>query len=87
DLSGATVTIDAMGCQKEIAQVITEQGADYVVALKTNHSTLYDDAQASGFAALDYAYHETVDGEHGRIETRRYWTTSEIDWLGAKMSW
>ncbi|PON10894.1 ISAs1 family transposase, partial [Candidatus Entotheonella serta] len=42
---------------------------------------------ASGFAALDYAYHETVDGEHGRIETRRYWTTSEIDWLGAKMSW
>ncbi|PON10489.1 ISAs1 family transposase, partial [Candidatus Entotheonella serta] len=88
------MTIDAMGCQKEIAQVITEQGADYVVALKTNHSTLYDDvklflddAQASGFAALDYAYHETVDGEHGRIETRRYWTTSEIDWLGAKMSW
>ncbi|PON11052.1 ISAs1 family transposase, partial [Candidatus Entotheonella serta] len=88
DLSGATVTIDAMGCQKEIAQVITEQGADYVVALKTNHSTLYDDvklflddAQASGFAALDYAYHETVDGEHGRIETRRYWTTSEIDCL------
>ncbi len=65
DLSGATVTIDAMGCQKEIAQVITEQGADYVVALKTNHSTLYDDvklflddAQASGFAALDYAYHD-----------------------------
>ncbi|PON09801.1 hypothetical protein C2W62_53500, partial [Candidatus Entotheonella serta] len=45
DLSGATVTIDAMGCQKEIAQVITEQGADYVVALKTNHSTLYDDVK------------------------------------------
>ncbi|PON09625.1 hypothetical protein C2W62_54505, partial [Candidatus Entotheonella serta] len=37
--------IDAMGCQKEIAQVITEQGADYVVALKTNHSTLYDDVK------------------------------------------
>ena len=94
DLSGTTVTIDAMGCQQEIAQVITEQGADYVLALKKNHSTLYDDvklllddAQASGFADLDYAYHETVDGEHGRIETRSYWTTSEIDWLGAKMSW
>src|SRR5262249_38082916 len=43
DLTGATVTIDAMGCQKEIAQVITEQGADYVLALKKNHSTLYDD--------------------------------------------
>ena len=62
DLSGATMTIDAMGCQQEIAQVITEQGADYVLALKKNHSTLYDDvklllddAQASGFADLDYA--------------------------------
>ena len=94
DLSGATVTIDAMGCQKEIAQVITEQGADYVLALKKNHSTLYDDvklflddAQASGFADIDYDFYETVDGGHGRVETRRYWITSEIDWLGAKMSW
>lgn len=94
DLRGATVTIDAMGCQKAIAQVITEQGADYVLALKKNHSTLYeevkrflDDAQASGFAGIAHAYHETVDGEHGRIETRRYWITSDIDWLGATVSW
>ena len=42
ELAGATVTIDAMGCQKDIAQSITDQGADYVLALKKNHETLYD---------------------------------------------
>ena len=94
DLRGATVTIDAMGCQKEIANVITEQGADYVLALKKNHShldddvTLFlDDAQASEFAEIDHDYHETVDGDHGRIETRKYWLTSAIEWLGATASW
>jgi predicted transposase YbfD/YdcC len=94
DVRGATVTIDAMGCQKEIAKVITEQGADYVLALKKNHATLYDDvtlflddARATDFAEIDHDYHETVDGDHGRIETRRYWITSAIEWLGAKASW
>lgn len=94
DLQGATVTIDAMGCQKEIAQVITDQGADYVLALKENHQTLYDDvklflddAKATDFAELDHACVETVDGDHGRIETRTYWVTSDIEWLGAKASW
>ena len=94
DLPGATVTIDAMGCQKEIAQVITEQGADYVLALKKNHSTLYDDvtlflddARGNDFAEIAHDYHETVDGDHGRIETRKYWITSAIDWLGATASW
>ncbi len=94
DLRGATVTIDAMGCQKEIAKVITEQGADYVLALKKNHSHLYDDvtlfldhAQASEFAEIDHDYHETVDGDHGRIETRKYWITSAIEGLGATASW
>jgi len=94
DLAGATVTIDAMGCQKEIAKVITDQEADYVLALKENHPTLYDDVtlffedgKATDFAEIDHEYHETVDGDHGRIETRRYWITSDIEWLGAKASW
>jgi predicted transposase YbfD/YdcC len=94
DVTGAVVTIDAMGCQKEIAKTITEQGADYVLALKDNHPTLSEavtlflnDARATGFADIEHAYHETVDGDHGRIETRRYWITSEIEWLGAKASW
>ena len=94
DLTGATVTIDAMGCQQEIAQVITEPGADSVLALKKNHRTLYDDvtrfldaARATAFAEIDHAYHETVDGDHGRRAIRKYWITSDLDWLGAKASW
>ena len=94
DVTGAVVTIDAMGCQKEIAKTMTEQGADDVLALKENHPTLSEavtlflnDARDTGFADLEHASHETVDGDHGRIETRRYWITSDIEWLGAKASW
>jgi predicted transposase YbfD/YdcC len=86
DIKGAVVTIDAMGCQKEIAKTITEQGADYVLALKDNHPTLAEavtlflnDARDTGFADIEHSYHETVDGDHGRIETCRYWITSEIE--------
>jgi predicted transposase YbfD/YdcC len=93
-LTGAVVTIDAMGCQKAIAKTITEQGADYVLALKDNHPTLSDEvtrflnaARDTGFTDVAHAYYETVDGDHGRIETRRYWITSEIAWLDAKASW
>jgi predicted transposase YbfD/YdcC len=92
-LKGAVVTIDAMGCQKESAKTITEQGADSVLALKDNHPTLSEavtlflnDARDTGFANIAHAYHETIDGDHGRIETRRYWITSEIEWLGATAS-
>jgi predicted transposase YbfD/YdcC len=94
DVTGAVVTIDAMGCQKEIAQTIVERGAEYVLALKENHPTLYEDvtlflndARDTGFTDVEHAYHETVDGGHGRIETRRYWITSQIEWLGAQASW
>jgi predicted transposase YbfD/YdcC len=94
DITGAIVTIDAMGCQKEIAKVITEQEADYVLALKDNHPTLseevrqfFDEAKATAFAEITHEYHETVDGDHGRIETRRYWITSDIASLEAKTSW
>ena len=87
DLAGATVTIDARGCQKAIAQVITAQQADAVLALTENPPTRYDDgtrfldaAKASECAAIAQAYHATVDGDHGRIETRRYWRTSALAW-------
>jgi len=94
DIAGAIVTIDAMGCQKEIAQVMTDQEADDVLARKENHPTLseevtqfFDEAKATACAAIPHEYHETVDGDHGRIETRRYWITSDIESLGAKTSW
>ena len=67
---------------------------DYVLALKENHPTLYEDvtqffdeAKATEFAEITHEYHETVDGDHGRIETRRSWITSDIESLGAKTSW
>jgi predicted transposase YbfD/YdcC len=93
-LEGCIVTIDAMGCQKEIAKTIIAKGADYVFGLKGNQGTLHDDVElffedcrASGFKDTAYDYHETIDGDHGRIETRRYWTTSDIDWLTEKALW
>jgi predicted transposase YbfD/YdcC len=93
-LEGCIVTIDAMGCQKEIAQTITTQGADYVFALKANHGTLYDDvtlfladARAQGAQNPILHTYETVDADHGRVETRTYWITSDLDWLGAKPAW
>jgi predicted transposase YbfD/YdcC len=94
DVKDAVVTIDATGCQKEMAQVITEQEADDVLALQENHKTLYEEvtlffyeARGTAFADIAHEYHETVDGDHGRIEIRRYWLTSDIEWLGATASW
>ena len=74
DISGAVVTIDAMGCQKEIADLIREGGGDYVLAVKQNQPTLYEqvgeaiDAGLEQDAALDE--HQTVETGHGRQETR-----------------
>lgn len=94
ELEGAIVTIDAMGCQKDIARTIIEQGADYVLALKDNHATLhgevqlyFDDLKANRLDHVTYAHHTTVDADHGRLETRHYWLTSDIECLGVKGSW
>src|SRR4029453_7104160 len=63
-------------------------------ALKDHHPTLSEavtlfltDARDTGFADSEPPYHETVAGDHGRLETRRYWLTSDIEWCGAKASW
>jgi predicted transposase YbfD/YdcC len=90
-LKGAIVTIDAIGCQKKIAVAIRQRGADYLLALKENQPTLYRDVadflveqRAVGFqdcAAASWAEHQTSDADHGRIETRRHWITSDIGWL------
>ena len=94
ELAGAIVTIDAMGGQKEIAKTITEQGADYVLALKDNHPTLHgevellvEDIKAERLDGITAARHTTVDADHGRLETRHYWITSDIECLGVKGSW
>lgn len=94
ELQGCIVTLDAMGCQKDIAQQLLTQGADYVLALKGNHPTAYeegstfrDTAVGEGFGRHPYDYHETLDGDHGRIEVRRVWSPSAIDWFADRNQW
>jgi predicted transposase YbfD/YdcC len=81
DLRDCIVTIDAMGCQTAIADLIVEGGADYLLSLKGNQSNLHDDVillftdlADSDFSAYDYDYARTVDKNHGRIEVRHCWT-------------
>lgn len=87
-LKGCIVTIDAMGTQKELAQKIIDQGADYVLALKENQGTLYEEVQDSfaqakavAFAGVAHDTHQTLNGGHGRIEQRQYWTISDPEYL------
>jgi len=92
DLAGATVTIDAMGCQCEIAGKIVENGGDYVLAVKDNQPTLHDALRRNldemileNFVGVRHGFVETVDGDHGRVETRRVWVTDQLDdWLKAE---
>ncbi len=87
-LQGCIVTIDAMGCQRAIAQTIIDQGGDYVLTLKANQPTLhaavetyFTQARANGFAGVPHGYQRTVDGGHGRVEIRQYWTVADPVWL------
>ena len=82
DIAGAVVTMDAMGCQTQIAEQIIAQQADYVLSLKGNQRSLYDDVErlfrsnlSPEVGDIQYA------GEHGRIETRRVRATADIQWL------
>jgi predicted transposase YbfD/YdcC len=90
DLHGATVTIDASGCQTEIARQIVEAEGDYVLAVKQNQPTLHaavkrllDEAILESFESMPHDSIEMTDGGHGRIETRRVWATNQVQWLGA----
>jgi predicted transposase YbfD/YdcC/predicted RNase H-like HicB family nuclease len=90
ELKGAVVTIDAMGCQKAIAQQIVEAGADYVLALKDNHPSLCQDVSLwldTEAAKGALPVWETVEKDHGRLETRRYHLSSDLDWLAQKPDW
>lgn len=88
-LEGTIVTIDAMGCQKKITTTILDAGADYVIQVKDNQKKLHEDIalffQEPANGPFDSF--ETLDGDHGRIETRRYFTTGDIGWLPGKEEW
>ena len=88
-ISGCIVTIDAMGCQREIAKQIVDQGGDYVLALKGNQGTLQQDvedsfqeAMASQFKEVVHDYAEAVNKGHGRIEVRRSWVMTDPEVMG-----
>ena len=92
-LKGCLVTIDAMGCQKEIAAAIVDAGADYLLGVKDNQPTLrteiaaiFDHARRNP-KELDVDFHETRDNGHGRIEIRRCWTTSLVESLSQHRQW
>lgn len=86
-LSGAVVTLDALGCQREVAHTIVSGGGDYVLALKGNHPQpfadvrdFFIDGRATGFAApVDHA--ETRHKDHGRIDHRSCWATQDGEFL------
>jgi predicted transposase YbfD/YdcC len=87
-LKGCIVTIDAIGCQTEIAQKIVDQGGDYLLAVKDNQGTLanalrefFTEADVGGFGALPVSRYETVEKDHGRIETRNALWLSDLAWL------
>ena len=93
-IEGAVVTIDAAGCQRNIAEIILEKRADYVLALKGNRGTLREDVevfaaeqQANGFKDTQISRHETVDADHGRIETRTYTVIHDVAWLQERHNW
>jgi predicted transposase YbfD/YdcC len=93
-IEGAIVTIDAMGCQRDIAAKILAKKADYVLALKGNQGTLREDVElfateqkAIGFKDTKVSRHQTVDGDHGRIETRTYTAIHDVAWLQERHAW
>lgn len=93
-IEGAIVTIDAMGCQRDIARKIVDKKADYVLALKGNQGSLREDVElfvaeqkANGFLDTTVSRDRTVDGDHGRIETRTTTVIHDIAWLQERHQW
>ena len=97
ELNGCIVTIDAMGCQKEIAQGILERGADYVLAVKGNQGQLYQDVRdlfeggdGLGPSGVPHDYATTLNKRHGRIERREFWSIGDpacLEYLSNAGDW
>lgn len=94
DIKGCIVTIDAMGCQEEIAKKIIGKEADYVLAVKGNQKQLHEEimdffqtARKYEFRNVRYDYFEEVHKGHGRVEQRRYWISDMIDAISSPGRW
>ena len=92
-VKGRTVTIDAMGCQKEIAEKIISKGGDYLLCIKGNQPKLQETVKdffedCGDFREVEHGYYETVEKGHGRIETRKCWVVEgETGWQGIDKEW
>jgi len=93
-IEGAIVTIDAMGCQRTIARKIMDKKADYILALKGNQGSLREDVEvfaaeqrANGFKDTTISQHQTIDADHGRIETRDITVIHDVGWLQQRHDW
>ena len=93
-IKGQVVTIDAMGTQKEIAEKIRKKKGDYVLALKENQKTLYEDVrlffcdeQEKEQLKQRGTYCKTIENAHGQTEIREYYQTERIGWLSQKKEW
>jgi predicted transposase YbfD/YdcC len=93
ELTGCIVTIDAMGCQKDIAKEIHEADADYVLALKGNQGTTHAEVQSFLDDAITrrephlHGHDSGAEKDHGRLETRRYWISDQLDWFADRDQW
>ena len=93
-IEGCTITIDAMGCQTKIADLITKRKGDYILSLKENQKGLFQDvkdffqiSEETGFDGIEYETFETIEKDHGRIETRTYYLSQDISTLDPKHHW
>jgi predicted transposase YbfD/YdcC len=93
-LEGALVSIDAMGCQRAVAQKVLDKGGDYLLGLKGNQGALRADAQlfveeqeSCEWRDVRTTFHQSVDADHGRIETRRARVLHDLGWLQERHAW
>lgn len=94
DLTDTVVTIDAMGCQKKIAEQIVQQNGHYLLQVKENQPGLHEVVSGTMNELIDRrvpgqetAFHQEVDAGHGRVETRRIWTTEWTGWYADRADW
>lgn len=96
DVKGRIITTDAMGCQRDVAKRIIDKKGDYVFCLKGNQESLheevkyfFDECRAANYEDVEHNYFESVEKDHGRIETRRCWVVGEaaIRWLERQDQW
>lgn len=93
-IKGCIITADAMSCQKEIAAKVIAKEGDYLLAVKGNQPHLqeqitefFDYAHKKSFHHMEHSYYETIEKDHGRIETRRHWVVGDLSWMDGKEAW